>query len=148
MFWQNEQQIIRHLVEYCLDPNQSTYISMTPTPIFTATPRMTTPLPIKSTSTSSTFVPEPSIFEHWIKSKKTSVKSPPSLPPRPKYRGIQRVFEIAHKSVIYTCLGVSVLIAGQLALWMVTGEGRQHREEAIAIAMSKHKESQPEGNKN
>lgn len=111
--------------------------------IFTTTPRMMTPI-IKKTDLASNFVPEPSMFEHWLKSKKSVHPSP--LPQRPKYKGIQRIFEIAHKSVIYTCIGVSLLIVGQLGLWMATGEGRRHREDAISLALKKHKESQPDTN--
>jgi hypothetical protein len=92
----------------------------------------------RNIQTSSTFVNEPSVFDEWLKSKRNSKSGlpPMPLPPKVKYTGIQRVFDIAHKTIIYTCIGTSVLLAGQLALWIITGEGRKHREEAIAAKVS------------
>ena len=78
-----------------------------------------TPTPVEPNHTV-----EPSVFEYWLNSRKPG-RHNLQLPPRPRVTGLERVYDIAHKSIVFTCMGISALLVAQLAYWTITKKGRK-----------------------
>jgi hypothetical protein len=84
------------------------------------------------------------MLDEWLR-RRNHPGAIPYLQPRPrvKYTGVQRVFDIAHKTILFACIGTSILLSGHLIFWMVTGEGKKQRELANASLAAKNAPEKP-----